>query len=143
MLCKCCVNVSKLLYLCKQNVNLKDKKMKKVLFLAILFITAHGYSQNIEPTFEKEGDLVKATYYNENGDISVQGFFKNKKLTGEWVRYDNVGNKTKIAYYKEGKKVGKWFVWEKESLKEINYNNNAIVSINTWKSDSRLAFNNR
>lgn len=116
--------------------------MKKILLIALFFIAAQGFSQKIAPTFEKEGELVKATYYNEQGGISVQGFFKNKKLTGKWIRFDTNGNKTKIAYYNEGKKVGKWFVWDKESLKEINFNNNVIVSVNTWKSDSRLAINN-
>jgi antitoxin component YwqK of YwqJK toxin-antitoxin module len=117
--------------------------MKKAILLAILFISAIGYSQEKETTFEKEGDLVKATYYFDNGDVKVQGFFKDKKLTGTWTSFDNQGNKTQIAQYKEGKKVGKWFVWNKESLKEITYDNNALVSVNDWKSESSLAFNNK
>jgi len=115
--------------------------MKKVFLLAVLLMSTIVFAQEKEPKFEKFGDLVKATYYNEDGKISVQGFFKDKKLTGEWVRFDNQGNKTKIAYYKDGKKVGKWFVWNNESLKEINYNNNVIVSVNTWKSETRVAVN--
>ena len=92
---------------------------------------------------KKSGDLVKATYYNEDGKISVQGFFKNKKLTGEWVSFDTLGNKKQIAHYKNGKKVGKWFIWGKGTLKEINYNDNLIVSVNDWKFEStRLAINN-
>ena len=117
--------------------------MKKAILLAILFISAIGFSQEKEVTFEKEGDMVKATYYYDNGNIKVQGFFKDKKLTGTWSSFNNQGNKTKIAQYKEGKKVGKWFVWEKETLKEINYDNNVIVSVNDWKSESSLALNNK
>ena len=30
----------------------------------------------------------------------------------------------------------------KESLKEISYENNVIVSVNDWKPESRLAFTN-
>lgn len=41
-----------------------------------------GFSQEIDPTYIVEGDLVKATYYYEDGSIKTQGFFKNKKLTG-------------------------------------------------------------
>ena len=115
--------------------------MKKAILLAILFISAIGFSQEKETTFEKEGNLVKATYYFDNGDVKVQGFFKDKKLTGTWTRFDRNGNKTKIAQYKAGKKVGKWFVWNNESLKEINYDNNVVIAVNEWKSESKLAFN--
>ena len=117
--------------------------MKKAILLAILFITAIGYSQDNTTTFEKEGDLVKATYYYDNGDVKVQGYFKDKKLTGTWNSFDKQGNKTQIAQYNEGKKVGKWFVWGKESLKEITYNNNVVVSVNDWKAESRLAYNKK
>jgi len=128
--------------LCKQNVNYqKPKIMKKAILLAILFISAIGFSQEKETTFERDGDLVKATYYFDNGDVKVQGFFKDKKLTGTWTSFDKQGKKTQIAQYKAGKKVGKWFVWNKESLKEISYDNNTLVSVNDWKYESSLAFN--
>lgn len=130
-----------MLYLCKLNVNLKLKNMKKLIVLIVFFITTIGLSQEKETVFEKVGDLVKATYYYENGNIKVQGFFKNKKLTGEWTRFDREGNKTQIGHYKEGKKVGKWFVWSGDALKEINYDNNVIVSVHDWRSESKLAVN--
>ena len=116
--------------------------MKKAILLAILFVSAIGFSQENETTFEREGDLVKATYYFDNGDVKVQGFFKDKKLTGIWTSFDKQGNKTQIAQYNEGKKVGKWFVWNKESLKEITYNNNAVVGVKDWRAETKLAFNN-
>ena len=116
--------------------------MKKAILIAILFVSAIGFSQENETTFEREGDLVKATYYFDNGDVKVQGFFKDKKLTGIWTSFDKQGNKTQIAQYNEGKKVGKWFVWNKESLKEITYNNNAVVSVKDWRAETKLAFNN-
>jgi hypothetical protein len=115
--------------------------MKKILTLIILCLATIGYAQENKPTFKAQGDLVKATYYYEDGSISTQGYFKDKKLTGEWIRFDKQGNKTQIANYENGKKVGKWFVWTKESLKEINYNNNAIVSVNLWKYEAKLAVN--
>ncbi|ARV06915.1 nicotinic acid mononucleotide adenyltransferase [Polaribacter sp. SA4-10] len=115
--------------------------MKKLIIIGILCIASIGYSQDNEPTFKAEGDLVKATYYYEDGSISTQGYFKDKKLTGEWTRFDNEGKKIQLAYYDNGKKVGKWFVWTKESLKEINYDNNAIVNVNLWKSENALATN--
>lgn len=116
--------------------------MNKVIIIALLFISSIGFSQENETTFEKAGDLVKATYYYDNGDVKVEGFFKNKKLAGVWTSFDTNGNKTKIAQYEAGNKVGKWLILGKESLKEINYNNNLIVSVNELKSNSRLALNN-
>jgi antitoxin component YwqK of YwqJK toxin-antitoxin module len=115
--------------------------MKKLIAICIFFAAVIGYSQDKQPTFEAEGDLVKATYYNEDGAIETQGYFKNKKLTGEWTRFDKEGNKTQLAYYDNGKKVGKWFVWTQESLKEINYNNNVVVNVNLWKQEGKLAIN--
>ena len=117
--------------------------MKKAILIAVLFISAIGFSQDKATTYEKEGDLVKATYYFDNGDVKVQGFFKDKKLTGTWTSFDKEGNKTQIANYNEGKKVGVWFVWSKDSLKEITYSDNAIVNVNDWKAESRLAFNKK
>jgi antitoxin component YwqK of YwqJK toxin-antitoxin module len=115
--------------------------MKNFISIVILCLTIAGYAQEKQPTFKAENDLVKATYYYEDGSIKTQGYFKDKKLTGEWVRFDKSGNKVQIAYYSNGLKVGKWFVWEKESLKEINYKNNVIASVNVWKSESKVALN--
>lgn len=108
----------------------------------MLSLATIGYSQDKEPTFKAEGDLVKATYYFEDGSVKTHGFFKDKKITGEWIRFDKEGNKTQIAFYNNGKKVGKWFIWSKDSLKEINYEDNAIASVNEWKPESKVAFIN-
>lgn len=116
--------------------------MKKILTTVMLGIATIAFTQEKQPTFKAEGDLVKATYYYEDGSIKTQGFFKNKKLTGEWIRFDKSGNKVQLAYYEEGKKVGKWFVWAADSLKEINYENNAIASVKVWKPESKIAINN-
>ena len=115
--------------------------MKNLILIAIFSICFVGSAQDIQPTYKAEGDLVKATYYYEDGSVRVEGFFKDKKLTGQWTQFDEKGNKIQIANYKDGQKVGKWFVWGKDALKEINYDNNAIVSINTWKSESKVALN--
>ena len=116
--------------------------MKKFVILIALGFVMTGYAQDIKPTFKAEKDLVKATYYYEDGSIKTQGFFKDKKLTGEWVRFDRSGNKIQLGYYDNGKKVGKWFAWNKESLQEINYEENAVASVNVWKSETKIALNN-
>ncbi len=129
-------------YICKSKVNpIKTYIMKKLFTIALLSIATIGFSQNQKPTFEAEGDLVKATYYHEDGSISTQGFFKDKKLTGKWVRFDKKGNKTQLAFYKDGKKTGKWFIWGADSLKEITYSNNAVQDVSLWKAESKIAAN--
>lgn len=116
--------------------------MKKIISIVLLCLGIVAYGQEKKPTFKAEKDLIKATYYYEDGSIKTQGYFKDKKLNGEWVNYDRFGNKTQVGYYKDGKKVGKWFIWSHDSLKEINYNNNVIASVNVWKSESKVALNN-
>lgn len=116
--------------------------MKKIFFLATFLVASLGFSQEKRTVYERSGDLVKATYYNEEGKISVQGFFKDKKLTGKWVSFDNTGKKKQIAYYKKGKKVGKWIIFEKNFIKEINYDDNIIVSVQDWKSEAHRLANN-
>ena len=115
--------------------------MKKILALIFLFTVSITNAQEVEPTYEKVGDKVKATYYFEDGKVKEQGFFKDAKLTGKWVSYNKEGEKTMIAHYEAGKKVGKWFAWSNSSLKEINYANNTIVSVKTWNEETRLAIN--
>jgi antitoxin component YwqK of YwqJK toxin-antitoxin module len=115
--------------------------MKKIAALVFLFTVSICNAQEVEPTYEKSENKVKATYYFEDGSVKEQGFFKDAKLTGKWVTYNKQGEKTKIAHYKAGKKVGKWFTWNKNLLKEINYVSNKIVSVKNWNEDSRLALN--
>jgi antitoxin component YwqK of YwqJK toxin-antitoxin module len=116
--------------------------MKKIIASIIFCIAVSGFAQDNKATYKAEGDLVKATYYYEDGSIKTQGFFKDKKLTGKWTRFDKEGNKIQLAYYKDGKKVGKWFMWSANSLKEITYDSNVIASVNVWKPDSKIALNN-
>jgi antitoxin component YwqK of YwqJK toxin-antitoxin module len=115
--------------------------MKNFAAIIFLFLVSTSYAQEVKPTYEKVGDTVKATYYFEDGAVKEQGFFKDAKLTGKWVSYNKEGKKTMIAHYDAGKKVGKWFAWSSTSLKEINYANNAIVSVKNWEEESRLALN--
>ena len=114
--------------------------MKKIIVLVCILSISFIQAQNKKTTFEKQGELVKATYYYENGDIEKQGFFKNNKLEGTWVSYNTKGKKTAIAHYTKGKKTGKWFMWGGNILREIDYKDNIIASVQEWKEDSKIAF---
>ncbi len=120
-------------------VNPKSLHMKKLIIAACILSISFLQAQNTEPKFEKSGDLVKATYFYKDGKVKEQGFFKNKKLTGTWISFDTKGNKTAIAHYNAGKKTGKWFIWKEEGLTEIDYSNNVIASVQTWKEETKMA----
>lgn len=115
--------------------------MKKLLAIACLLAVSLVQAQDKEPTYEVAGDLVKATYYFADGSIHKVGFFKEKKLMGKWTEFDKKGNKVAVAHYDMGKKVGTWFQWKGDVLRQINYDNNLIVSVNTWKEDTKVAVN--
>ncbi|MAQ76709.1 MAG: nicotinic acid mononucleotide adenyltransferase [Aquimarina sp.] len=119
--------------------------MKKILLSAAILFSGIVFSQDVKPSFEKEGDAIKGTFYFENGDIRQQGFYnKEGKLHGEWKSYDTNGNKVAMGQYINGVKTGKWFFWNDNKLSEVNYDNNTIASVTTWsnKSDVVVNFNN-
>lgn len=117
--------------------------MRKLVLLVLLGLSTIAYSQKKQPTFKAEGDLVKATYYHDNGAIKTQGFFKDSKLDGKWVSFDKEGNKLQLAFYEEGRKVGKWLIWTSPTtVKEIIYENNTVVSVNEKDIETGLAINN-
>ena len=117
--------------------------MKNVLVILAFIFAATMAAQDVKPTFEKVGNLVKATYFHNNGKVQQLGFYKDKKLHGEWISYNSEGKKISTGNYNNGKKTGKWFFWEGEGdkLSEVNYNNNQISSTKTWAHDSNVAIN--
>ena len=58
--------------------------MKKILILGLLAISGLSFAQAKKPVLEQEGNVVKATYYYDNGKIEQQGISKmaNWKETG-------------------------------------------------------------
>ena len=119
--------------------------MKQILVLFAILLSYAVSSQELKPKFEKEGDVIKGTFYYEDGSISQQGFYnKEGKLEGEWKSYDREGNKIALGKYTNGVKTGKWFFWNDNKLSEVNYDNNTIASVTTWsnKSDVVVNFNN-
>lgn len=115
--------------------------MKKIILVACLMIASIVQAQDVKPTYEEVGDQVKATYYHEDGTVFRQGFFKDQKLSGKWTEFDRKGNKVTVGYYKAGKKVGTWFHWRGNMLRQVNYENNVIASVNTWRQDTKVAVN--
>ena len=89
-----------------------------------------------EPQLEVVGQLVKATYYYDNGNVQQVGFFKDGKLEGQWKSYTESGTIQTIAEYSNGVKYGVWKYFDNSiATKEVSYSNNAIVSVTNLKSN--------
>ena len=110
--------------------------MKKMLLIALVMISGVVFAQG-EPQLEVVGQLVKATYYYDNGTIQQEGFFRDGKLNGKWTSYNENGNVATIAEYTNGEKSGKWQFFENAvAVKEVSYSENKIASINVVKENN-------
>lgn len=108
--------------------------MKSYVILFVLIFSSYQlFSQEV---INKNSTIEKTTYY-ENGQICEHGFFNSEgQLTGNWIKYDTNGNVISQGVFKNGKKQGKWIFWDKNTLKEVDFDNNKVVNFTQWsKSD--------
>lgn len=115
--------------------------MKKLIVIMALLLTGVLYAQDSnKPTYVVEGDFIVATLYHDNGVVAQTGMYtEDGKLHGEWISYDENGNKTAMAYYFEGKKVGTWTFFIGDEIKVVDYGENGITQVETWKkTDTRV-----
>lgn len=118
--------------------------MKNLLIITVLLFTSVSFAQK-ERTLElnKETNLIEVVYFHDNGTISQTGSYTTDGLLeGDWLSYDVNGKKIASATYDNGKKVGKWFFWANDTLREVDYSDNAIASINEWSNKSTVAVRN-
>lgn len=111
--------------------------MSILAFFGVMMMQA----QQSEPSYEREGEQVKATYYHENGKIAQAGYYLKGKLHGEWQMFDTAGEKIAIGQYAFGQKTGKWFFWNKEGLKEVDYLKNQVVNVTQWNNAEAIVLN--
>ena len=101
------------------------------IFLMLFCLTAFSQEQKID--YKKiNNDLIKATYYfaDNNAVVEREGFFNtNEKLHGMWISYDEEGNKTAIANYRNGVKEGVWTYFKKDKINLVTYKNNKITKV--------------
>jgi len=111
------------------------------LFVMLMAICTYGQKDK-DLTLNEETGLIEAVYYHDNGAISQEGTFNlDRKLHGEWISYSEEGVKIAQGSYEKGIRTGTWFFWSDNSMKKVEYNNNAVASINGVKSTRRLADN--
>lgn len=115
--------------------------MKKLFACLVLFLLTVNvsFAQGVEPKFEKENDLVKATYYHDNGMVKEVGFFKEEKLHNKWISYNKEGKIKVVALYNNGVKEGKWYMVGEDSVKEVTYENNKVIKVQQV-DESELSF---
>jgi antitoxin component YwqK of YwqJK toxin-antitoxin module len=110
--------------------------MKKCVILVAMMFSGILVAQEVKPELEAVGNKVKATYYFENGKVQQEGFFKDGKLDGVWVSYDEKGNKVAVGEYTDGLKTGKWIFFNENSLCEVAYENSKISSIKNLQKNA-------
>lgn len=112
------------------------KDMKKCVILVAILFSGILVAQETKPVLEAVGQKVKATYYYDNGKVQQEGFFKDGKLDGVWVAFDENGNKKSTGLYANGEKTGKWFFWNGSNLSEVDYSDSRVASVKNWKQDA-------
>ena len=107
--------------------------MKKLVLFFALLITVVSFAQKEQKRdlkFNKDTNLIEVVYYHDNGAVSQTGFYTTDgKLQGEWLSFTADGEKTISGNYDNGKKVGKWFYYTNETVKEVDYNANVIANL--------------
>lgn len=117
---------------------------KCLILIAALIMGSVSYAQNNKKVEKvKNGDLVEATYYYDNGNVSQEGTFKDGKLHGIWTSYDVTGNKVAVGNYSDGQKTGKWFFWVDSQLHEVDYVDSKISKVNKWVGKEVVAVRNK
>lgn len=112
-----------------------------MIFLAPFLIFAQQKQQDRQVTLLKDQNLIQVVYFYENGNVQQKGTYNLEgELHGEWESFTVQGEKLSMGTYLNGKKHGKWFFWDKDDLKEVDYSHNAIAAVHQWKEGTKLAF---
>ena len=91
----------------------------------------------------KEGVISgEATYYYASGNKMETGTFTNGQKDQKWVRFNENGTTSAIAFYNLGKKTGTWLVFDENGKKrfEMNYSNGEKTGVWTnWDETGAIA----
>lgn len=117
--------------------------MKNLVVVLMMLCVGFTYAQKERTLkFNKSKQLIEVVYYYDNGNVSQTGYYTTDgKLHGDWFSYSQEGEKTVAAKYNKGKKVGKWFYWSNNELREVNYSENSVDDVSEWVSKEAVASN--
>ena len=79
--------------------------MKKLFITAMLVVSGALFAQDDNAKHEVVDQMVKSTFYHDNGQVQQEGFYKDGKVHGQWVSYDENGNKVAMGQYQNGMKM--------------------------------------
>ena len=118
--------------------------MKRMIMLLCVLCVGMSYAQKErELILNEKANLIEVTYFHDNGTISQTGFYTvDGKVHGDWYSYCQEGNKLTSAQYDNGHKVGKWFFWMGDVLKEVDYQKGKIVAIHNWTGKETVIASN-
>ena len=90
----------------------------------------------------KEGIISgTANYYYASGKLMESGVFENGQKDKQWLRYNENGTTSAIAFYSLGKKTGTWLVYDETGKKrfEMNYENGSKTGLWTnWDENGTI-----
>ncbi|OYQ38281.1 membrane-binding protein [Flavobacterium cyanobacteriorum] len=109
--------------------------MRKIIVAGLLLSAFVVTAQNA-PKYQIENKMVKATYYYDNGQVKQEGFYKDGKLHGKWVAFNEDGTRQAIGEYNNGAKTGKWFFWSGTTLNEVDYADSRVAEVKKWSNSS-------
>lgn len=112
--------------------------MKKILFAGLLLSAGvlSAQTQTNDHKFSVENNIVKATYYYDNGNVKQEGFYKDGKLHGSWTSFNENGTKQSMGEYANGMKAGKWFFWTGATLNEVSFADSRVAEVKKWSQDA-------
>jgi antitoxin component YwqK of YwqJK toxin-antitoxin module len=91
----------------------------------------------------KEGVVTgEANYYYASGNKMETGTFTNGLKDQKWIRFNENGTTSAIAFYNLGKKTGTWLVYDENGKKrfEMNYANGDKTGVWTnWDENGAVA----
>ena len=109
--------------------------MKKLVIASVLLVSSLSFAQEVKPKLEVVNEMVKATYYYDNGQVKQEGYYLDGKLHGKWMAYNEDGSKQSIGENNKGTKTGKWFFWSDASLSEVDFSDSRIAEVKKWSKD--------
>ncbi|WP_209400806.1 toxin-antitoxin system YwqK family antitoxin [Pseudozobellia sp. WGM2] len=115
--------------------------MKNIAILAVMMMTLSvGFGQKEkEVKLNEETNLIEATYFHDNGEISQKGTFDlDGKLHGDWSKFNEEGDKISEGTYTKGIRTGKWMFVSNGVVKEVEFDNNIIASVVDKKNKSSV-----
>jgi antitoxin component YwqK of YwqJK toxin-antitoxin module len=73
--------------------------MKNLMILSLLLFGFIAMAQDKNVSKEIVNNTVVSTYFYENGQVAQKGSFKDGKLHGSWVAYDENGKNIETPGY--------------------------------------------